>query len=117
MSIPRLLVEGEKAWWQFWKKDEPEPVVETVTILGMEPLSALVGLVIIVAIGTTIYHHPNWFFRGLAESVGWVAGLLAVGVVVGGAVGLYTMSLGIGIAAFVVYLVFVAFIIFAANGL
>ena len=40
-----------------------------------------------------------------------------IGVVIGGGVALYTMSIGLGIAAFVAYMVFIAFIMFAANGL
>ena len=117
MSIPRLLVEGEKAWWQFWKKPEPEPLVEQFTVFGMEPITAALVIGFGLFLCYEIYAHPKWFFRGLAESLGWVVGLLSVGVVIGGAVGLYSMSLGLGIAAFVAYMVFIAFIMFAANGL
>jgi len=116
MGIPRLLADGDKAWWQFWKKPEPDPLIEQFTILGLEPFTALAVIAGGLFLCYEIYAHPKWFFRGLAESLGWVVGLLSVGVVIGGVAALYTMSLGIGIGAFVIYMVFIAFIMFAANG-
>lgn len=117
MSIQRLLAEGEKAWWQFWKKAEAQPAVEEFTILGQEPIGAIIMVVILLVLGYSIYENPRWFFRGLAESVGWVVGLVAVGAVIGAGVGLYTMSLGAGVVAFIAFFVVLAFIMFAANAL
>lgn len=113
MSIHPLLAEGEKAWWQFWKKPAPEP--EAFTILGMEPVGFAIAAAIVAILGYTIYEHPRWFFQGLAESLGWMFGIIAVGVAVGGATALYTMSLGAGVGAFIVFMVVIAVIMFGAN--
>lgn len=115
MTITRLLAEGEKAWWQFWKKAAPEPVSEPFTILGQEPVGILIMVAIMVPICYAVYAHPKWFFQGVAESFGWVIGLLSIGVVIGGVAAIYTASLSIGVAAFVVYLLAIAFLFFAAN--
>ena len=115
--IERLMADGDKAWWQFWKKAEPEPVVEQVTVLGMDPLHALIGLVVLLALGLTIYHHPNWFFRGLAESLGWVFGLLVVGAGIGVVFCVYFASMAAGVAAFVIYLLLIGLIMGGASAL
>ena len=73
--------------WLPWrgKEPEPEPVVEAMTVLGMDPLFALILLVAVLGSGVALYTKPHAFMRGFAEVLGGAMGAI-IGTIVGGAV-------------------------------
>lgn len=69
--------------WLPWRKTEAEPVVEPMTVLGMDPLIALVLLVGVVGLAVALYHRPRAVLRGFAEMMGEISGAIAAMVLAG----------------------------------
>ena len=71
--------------WLPWRSKEPEPTPEPMTVLGMDPLVALLVLIGVLGAAIAFYYHPRAFMRGFAEMMGNISGAF-VGVIAGGAV-------------------------------
>ena len=69
--------------WLPWRSKEAEP--DPMTVLGMDPLVALLVLVGVLGAGIAFYYHPRAFMRGFAEVMGHMSGAV-IGVIAGGAV-------------------------------
>ena len=104
--------------WLPWRSKDPEPAPEPMTVLGMDPLVALLVLIGVLGAGIALYYHPRAFMRGFAEMMGGMSaafiGAIAGGVALVGAAVLFIDSAGI--SALVIFAVIGVIVVFGFLG-
>ena len=87
--------------WLPWRSKEAEPAPEPLTVLGMDPLVALLVLIGVLGAAIAFYYHPRAFMRGFAEVMGHMSGafiaVIAGGAVLAGSAVIFLDSAGIGL--------------------
>ena len=107
--------------WLPWRRAEPEPVAGPMTVLGMEPLTALLLLVGVLGLAFALYYRPRAVLRGFTAMMGEISGAVAAivltGVVIAGGLAVALDVGGLTVLVVLAIIGVIALIGWAAGGL